>query len=111
MRIRLSALVILYMSFSLCSFLSTAQLPVVTLTDSAKVSLLTCSQGDELYSIFGHSAIRVKDSSIGVDWVFNYGTFDFSDPNFYPNFVKTPAIVERKNLHLNLRVLFLLLSE
>jgi len=88
MRIRLSALVILYMSFSLCSFLSTAQLPVVTLTDSAKVSLLTCSQGDELYSIFGHSAIRVKDSSIGVDWVFNYGTFDFSDPNFYPNFVK-----------------------
>jgi len=61
---------------------------VVTLTDSAKVSLLTCSQGDELYSIFGHSAIRVKDSSIGVDWVFNYGTFDFSDPNFYPNFVK-----------------------
>jgi hypothetical protein len=25
---------------------------------------------------------------LGLDWVFNYGTFDFSDPNFYPNFVK-----------------------
>jgi len=65
-----------------------AQLPQVALTDSAKVSLLTCSQGEELYSIFGHSAIRVQDPIIGVDWVFNYGTFDFSDPNFYPNFVK-----------------------
>lgn len=64
------------------------QLPQVMLTDSAKVSLLTCSQGEELYSIFGHSAIRVADPVIGVDWVFNYGTFDFSDPNFYPNFVK-----------------------
>jgi hypothetical protein len=63
-------------------------LPQVTLSDSAKVSLLTCSQGDELYSIFGHSAIRVADPLIGIDWVFNYGTFDFSDPNFYPNFVK-----------------------
>jgi hypothetical protein len=65
-----------------------AQLPDVVLTDNAKVSLLTCSQGEELYSIFGHSAIRVADPQVGVDWVFNYGTFDFSDPKFYPNFVK-----------------------
>lgn len=69
-------------------FTSFAQLPKVQLTDSAKVSMLTCSHGDELYSIFGHSAIRVYDPYVGVDWVFNYGTFDFSDPNFYPNFVK-----------------------
>ncbi len=65
-----------------------AQLPQVMLTDSAKVSLITCSQGEELYSIFGHSAIRIVDPVVGVDWVFNYGTFDFSDPNFYSNFVK-----------------------
>jgi hypothetical protein len=68
--------------------ISTAQLPAVMLTDSAKVSMLTCSEGEELYSIFGHSAIRITDPIIGLDWVFNYGTFDFSDPNFYPNFVK-----------------------
>lgn len=67
---------------------SQAQLPAVMLTDSAKVSMLTCSEGAELYSIFGHSAIRITDPTIGLDWVFNYGTFDFSDPNFYPNFVK-----------------------
>ncbi len=68
--------------------ITNAQLPSVSLTDSSKVSLLTCSQGDELYSIFGHSAIRVSDPVVGIDWVFNYGTFNFSDPNFYPNFVK-----------------------
>jgi hypothetical protein len=79
---------LLLLLFALSSYFSSAQLPAVMLTDSAKVSLITCSQGEELYSIFGHSAIRVKDSTIGVDWVFNYGTFDFSDPKFYPNFVK-----------------------
>lgn len=80
--------VILSLGFSICLLSVSAQLPKVALTDSAKVSLITCSQGNELYSIFGHSAIRVNDPSIGVDWVFNYGTFDFSDPNFYPNFVR-----------------------
>ena len=60
----------------------------IILSDSATVSLLTCSPGDELYSIFGHSAIRVTDPLKNLDLVFNYGTFDFSDPNFYPNFVK-----------------------
>lgn len=67
---------------------SFSQLPSVMLTDSAKVSMLTCSQGEELYSVFGHSAIRITDPLIGLDWVFNFGTFDFSDPDFYPNFVK-----------------------
>jgi hypothetical protein len=67
---------------------SYSQLASFTLSDSAKISLLTCSPGEELYSIFGHSAIRVTDHKVGVDWVFNYGTFDFSDPDFYPNFVK-----------------------
>ena len=58
------------------------------LSDSARISLLTCSPGDELYSIFGHSAIRVSDPLNSLDVVFNYGTFDFYDPNFYPNFVR-----------------------
>lgn len=61
---------------------------VKNLSDSAKVSLVTCSPGNELYSIFGHSAIRVTDPSQKLDVVFNYGTFNFEDPNFYPNFVK-----------------------
>jgi hypothetical protein len=52
------------------------------------ISLLTCSPGEELYSIFGHSAFRVKDSQRGFDIIFNYGTFDFDDPNFYLKFIR-----------------------
>lgn len=53
-----------------------------------RVSLLTCSPGTELYSSFGHSALRVTDLSNRSDVVFNYGTFDFDDPYFYKKFVK-----------------------
>ena len=52
------------------------------------ISLLTCTPGEELYSTFGHSAIRVKDSTQNLDAVFNYGTFDFDDPDFYKKFVR-----------------------
>ena len=46
-----------------------------------EVSLLTCSPGDELYSAFGHTAIRVNDM------VFNYGMFNFNSEGFYIKFV------------------------
>lgn len=52
-----------------------------------RISLLTCAPGEELYSTFGHTAIRVIDSTTGVDEVYNYGTFEFS-PDFYYQFVK-----------------------
>ncbi len=78
--------VALFLSFSLLLGYNVSSQSLV-LSDSAKVSMLTCSPGDELYSIFGHSAIRVSDPVSKVDIVFNYGTFDFSDPNFYSNFV------------------------
>ena len=53
-----------------------------------RISLLTCTPGDELYSIFGHSALRVVDSSSVTDIVYNYGTFNFDDDGFYLKFVK-----------------------
>ncbi|WP_430816004.1 DUF4105 domain-containing protein [Carboxylicivirga sp. RSCT41] len=56
------------------------------LSQEAQISLLTCSPGNELYSLFGHSAIRVNDPVAGFDLVFNYGTFDFDTPNFYMKF-------------------------
>jgi hypothetical protein len=58
------------------------------ITPNAKISLLTCSSGEELYSTFGHSAIRVKDTTTGQDIVFNYGVFDFDTPHFYWKFVR-----------------------
>ena len=59
-------------------------------TDSCRIriSLLTCTPGTELYSTFGHSALRVIDSTANTDLVFNYGTFDFYDPGFTSKFVK-----------------------
>ena len=41
-----------------------------------------------MYSAFGHSGIRIKDDSLGVDYFYNYGVFDFDQPNFYMNFLK-----------------------
>jgi len=53
-----------------------------------QISLVTCAPGNELYSIFGHTAIRVFDSTNGSDVFYNYGTFDFDDPNFLAKFVR-----------------------
>ena len=52
-----------------------------------RISLLTCSPGEELYSTFGHTALRVKDNATRSDIIFNYGTFEFG-PNFYTKFIK-----------------------
>ena len=59
-----------------------------SLSESCQVSVLTCATGDQLYSKFGHTAIRVQDPVLAIDVVYNYGTFDFNQPNFYLNFVK-----------------------
>ena len=53
-----------------------------------EVSLLTCDPGDELYSTFGHTAIRIKIPSQRIDYVFNYGTFDFNTSGFYLKFLR-----------------------
>jgi hypothetical protein len=58
----------------------------VTLSDSLEISVLTVSPGTELYSTFGHTAVRVRDLINKHDLVFNYGTFDFETSNFYLKF-------------------------
>lgn len=50
--------------------------------DSIRLSLLTCAPGEEIYSLFGHTAIRYENPSQGIDVVFNYGLFSFNTPNF-----------------------------
>lgn len=60
----------------------------IQLSDSSRVTLLTVAPGEELYSAFGHTGIRVQDFKNEFDVVFNYGTFDFEQPGFYTNFVK-----------------------
>lgn len=68
--------------------LSTALAAAPPLSPQAEISLLTCSTGPELYKVFGHSAIRVRDPLMGIDRVYNYGTFDFNTENFYLKFAR-----------------------
>lgn len=65
-----------------------ASLAQAQLSSQAKISLLTATPGGELYSVFGHSALRVSDPETGIDEVYNYGTFDFDTPNFYMKFIR-----------------------
>ncbi|MCH3885004.1 lipoprotein N-acyltransferase Lnb domain-containing protein [Tenacibaculum aquimarinum] len=60
----------------------------IQLTGNAEVSIITVGPGKVLYEKFGHSAIRIKDKSLNIDQVYNYGMFDFNAPNFYSNFTK-----------------------
>ena len=55
--------------------------------DSIRVTLLTCSPGQEVYSLYGHTAIRCQMPEKGFDVVFNYGVFDMSKPHFAFHFV------------------------
>lgn len=56
--------------------------------DQTRMSLLTCGVGDQLYSSFGHTAIRYTDPAKGIDEIYNYGMFDFSDPDFLMKFTR-----------------------
>lgn len=60
----------------------------IQLSEDAKVSVLTCGTGNESYSLFGHTAVRIKDMVNFVDAVYNYGAFDFRTPNFVAKFAK-----------------------
>ena len=62
------------------------QLP--KLSPLSKISVLTVGPGDDLASIFGHSAIRIEDPAIGVDIVYGYGTYSFQASNFYLKFAR-----------------------
>ncbi len=62
-----------------------AQAPA--LSSESTVSLLTCGSGPEVYTYFGHSALRVTDAALNLDRVYNYGTFDFNVPDFYGQFI------------------------
>lgn len=70
-------------------FFSLTTIAAVAQTDSSRlrISLLTCTPGAELYSVFGHNALRIVDSTAGTDIVYNFGTFNFDDPDFYTKFV------------------------
>lgn len=86
------------------SFLCCGQILLSAQTEDpfadVEVSLLSCRSGDELYSTFGHTAIRLYNPKTEVDIVYNYGTFDFNTPYFYIKFLrgKLPYRLAASNL-------------
>ncbi len=77
---------IIFVLIIFVSIAASSQAP--KLSNDSTISVFTCGRGEELYSTFGHTALRVKDDSNQLDVVFNYGTFDFRTENFYLKFVK-----------------------
>jgi len=64
------------------------QLSGQQLSDKAQISLLTYSPTEEVYTTFGHSSFRVYDPVNRYDVVYNYGTFNWDEPNFILNFIR-----------------------
>ncbi len=57
-------------------------------SNNIEVQLLTILPGKEIYSIYGHSALRITIPERNYDQIFNWGVFDFNTPNFTYKFVK-----------------------
>ncbi len=67
--------------------------PYISSSDSIfsngiRVSLLTFGAGDEAHSVWGHTAIRIKDEAKKMDKVYNYGAYDFDTPYFLIKFLR-----------------------
>jgi hypothetical protein len=60
----------------------------IQLSPDARISVVTCNPGEDVYSVYGHTAIRVLDQAQGIDVVYNYGVFSFDSPNFLYRFAK-----------------------
>lgn len=77
-----------FLLFCLFSLLGFQQASAEPLSKNARVSVLTCGVGNEVYALFGHTAIRITDEATNLDVVYNYGAFDFATPNFVGKFAK-----------------------
>lgn len=78
-----------YTFFLFFIFTSTSLVKAQKLSEKAEIIVLTLGPDTkEVYAAFGHSAFRVIDRSQNIDRVYNYGVFDFDQPNFYLNFAK-----------------------
>lgn len=86
------AMAILFVMALSCLPVSAQNHPLTVENDSISrgndltISLITCYPGSEIYELCGHSAIRVRGE--GIDSIWNFGIFDFNQPNFVYRFVK-----------------------
>jgi hypothetical protein len=62
--------------------------PVHQSGENVTISLLTMGTGKQVWEMFGHNALLIHDKVTGADTVFNWGVFDFKEPNFIPHFLQ-----------------------
>jgi hypothetical protein len=82
-----AVLLVLLLNIGL-AFSNTIHAQDSTQNTKLRFSLITCDAGNDLYTIWGHTAIRVIDSVRQTDMVYNYGSFDFETPNFLAKFMR-----------------------
>ncbi len=82
-----SSLKIIFLFLFLIGTFTSFGQPII-LSEKARASVITCDTGNESYSLFGHTAIRITDLENNLDVVYNYGAFDFRTPNFVAKFAK-----------------------
>lgn len=76
--------VIIILFLFICTLHSSAQNNVA----HTRISVITCGPGEDLYSLFGHTAIRIIDSLNHTDTTYNWGGFTFDEPGFYIKFLR-----------------------
>lgn len=69
--------------FLLCVTIAFSQ---KNIPNNTQISVLTIGPGNNLNDAFGHSGIRLKTSY--SDIVYDFGRYNFEDPNFYLNFAR-----------------------
>lgn len=82
----MAILIVMALSFQIQCLSASLNIPDSYHNNPLTISLITCYPGEEIYELCGHSAIRVRGE--GIDSVWNYGIFDFNQPNFVYRFVK-----------------------
>lgn len=76
-----------FSAFIICLLILGAfQSKAFQLSNESRISIITCAPGNGAATVYGHSAIRVKDAAYNYDLVFNYGIYDFEAPHFLYRF-------------------------
>lgn len=61
--------------------------PALTAPPEIAVTLVTFGPGDQLWERFGHNALWIHDEHTGTDVAYNWGLFDFEQPDFLRRFL------------------------
>src|SRR5262245_60486131 len=71
----------------LCAAVALAQTQPSIQSSGLRVFLVTMGPGTEVWEKFGHDALIIRDDASGTEVAYNYGIFNFEQPNFIGRFI------------------------